>query len=46
MQAPADELQESLAVFDVEGDGLVALSQIRHLVTDPASGRSHANNIP
>ena len=41
VQAPADELQESLAGFDVEGDGLVALSQIRHLVTDPASGSFH-----
>ena len=25
----------------MEGDGLVALSQIRHLVTDPASGGSN-----
>ena len=37
-QSPPDELYESLAVFDVDGEGLVPMSHIRHLITSETSG--------
>merc|ERR1712098_882338 len=37
-QSPNDELSESLAVFDVDGEGLVPMSQIKHLICSEDSG--------
>ena len=37
-QSPSDELYESLAVFDVDGEGLVPMSHIKHLITSDTSG--------
>jgi len=36
--SPRDELAESLAVFDVDGEGFVPMSHIRHLLTSESSG--------
>ena len=36
------QLSESLSVFDVDGEGFVPLSHIRHLLTDSASGEGLA----
>ena len=36
------QLSESLSVFDVDGEGFVPLSHIRHLLTDAASGEGLA----
>ena len=37
-QSPPDELFESLAVFDVDGEGFVPMSHIKHLITGDTSG--------
>merc|ERR1712154_448798 len=37
-QSPPDELYESLAVFDVDGEGFVPMSHIKHLITGDTSG--------
>eukprot|EP00091_Calanus_sinicus_P021420 TRINITY_DN6346_c0_g1_i1.p1 TRINITY_DN6346_c0_g1~~TRINITY_DN6346_c0_g1_i1.p1 ORF type:complete len:145 (+),score=36.63 TRINITY_DN6346_c0_g1_i1:212-646(+) len=37
-QSPTDELSESLAVFDVDGEGLIPRSQIKHLICSGESG--------
>ena len=37
-QSPPDELFESLAVFDVDGEGFVPMSHIKHLITGDSSG--------
>merc|ERR1711872_174381 len=37
-QSPSDELYESLAVFDVDGEGLVPMSHIKHLICSEDSG--------
>jgi len=37
-QSPNDELSESLAVFDVDGEGLIPMSQIKHLICSGDSG--------
>merc|ERR1712025_1389231 len=37
-KSPRDELSESLAVFDVDGEGFMPRSQLKHLITDPQSG--------
>ena len=39
-QSPPDELYESLAVFDVDGEGLVPMSHIKHLITADTSGEA------
>eukprot|EP00092_Neocalanus_flemingeri_P003360 GFUD01003598.1.p1 GENE.GFUD01003598.1~~GFUD01003598.1.p1 ORF type:complete len:145 (+),score=40.22 GFUD01003598.1:182-616(+) len=37
-QSPVDELSESLAVFDVDGEGFIPRSQIKHLICSEESG--------
>lgn len=43
-QSPPDELYESLAVFDVDGEGLVPMSHIKHLITADNSGEALATS--
>ena len=43
-QSPPDELYESLAVFDVDGEGLVPMSHIKHLITADTSGEALATS--
>ena len=43
-QSPPDELYESLAVFDVDGEGFVPMSHIKHLITGDTGGEGLATS--